>query len=303
MDMKSAASAHFWQVDHKVKQVARVSQAVVLPSPEAWDRYAWSRKYFETKPQEGYFVWIREDPECPLFTCIHLLGKHVKQNMSNVLVIEEGLQIHLSGFCGSVNPATRGGHRARGKIVLRKGVHLTYVHTHAWKGSDAVAPAYEFVLEEGVNFDYTYRLKQAPKIMDMHNTFICHKNASLKFRVLADCQDSDMKLTDTIQLNGDGAKAMTTLRFVAGKNSTIEAISRMSANAVSVGHVDCQSLMIDKRSSVSLRPEVESSHKDARLTHEASIGKVSEEQITYLRMRGLGEPEAIQLIVAGFLKL
>ena len=303
MDTKNAENAHFWQVDHTVKQIAKSNQAVVLSSPEAWKKYPWSRKYFVTKPLEGYFVWIKENPGCPLFTCINLIGKNVKQNMSNVLVIEEGLHIDLSGFCGSVQLAANREHQAKGKIVLKKGVHLKYVHTHAWKTDDVVSPSYEFVLEEGVTFNYTYRLKQAPKIMDMHNTFVCEKNASLQFQVLADCQDSQVRLTDKIQLIGKGSKAITNLRFVARKNSTIEAISHVSANAASAGHVDCQSLMIDKKSSVSLRPEVQSSNKDAQLTHEASIGKISEEQITYLRMRGLTQDEAINLIVTGFLKL
>jgi len=44
--------------------------------------------------------------------------------------------------------------------------------------------------------------------------------------------------------------------------------------------------------------------KDPRgqVTHEASIGKISEEELNYLRTRGLKEEEAVDLIVSGFLK-
>jgi Fe-S cluster assembly scaffold protein SufB len=43
--------------------------------------------------------------------------------------------------------------------------------------------------------------------------------------------------------------------------------------------------------------------KEAQITHEASIGKISEEQLNYLRSRGLNEKEAIDLIISGFLSV
>jgi len=301
--MQSAANAHFWQVDHYVKQIAKVNQAVVLPSPEAWEKYSWSRKYFESQPTEGYFVWIREDPRCPLFTCINLIGKNVKQKLSNLVVIEQGLKIDLSGFCGSLNLATHGAHEASGRIVLKKGVNLKYKHVHAWKGKDTVSPNYEFILEEGVKFDYTYQLKIAPKLMNMQTTFICGKNASVQFQVLADCENTDLTIRDNLMLAGADAKGISKLRFVVREHSTVKAISRLTATSPAVGHIDCQSLMIDKTSRVKLIPEIDCQNKEAALTHEASVGKISEEQINYLRMRGLNLDQALNLIITGFLKM
>jgi Fe-S cluster assembly scaffold protein SufB len=301
--MNDAKNAHFWLIDHRIQQIAKMNQAVVLPSRKAWDALPWCREYFSEKPLEGYFVWIREQPNCPLFTCITLLGKNVTQRLGNVVVIEEGLHINLTGFCGSMNVHTAGSHQARGKIILRKGSSLTYVHIHSWKGNDTVDPAYEFILEDGVKLDYTYQVKVSPKSMNMHNTFICGNNSSVRFRVLANCSDSNVTIQDEVLLRGVHSSGMSTLRFVVGKGSAVKAISQMSAHAPARGHVDCQSLMIDADSSVSLIPEIVCHHKDASLTHEASIGKISEEQITYLRMRGMTEKQALELIINGFLKL
>jgi len=303
MATKNAENAHFWQVDHRVKHLAKLDQALVLPSPEAWERFLWSRKYFATKPLEGYFVWIREKPLCPLFTCVNILGKNITQKLANLVVIEEGLQIVLHGFCGSLNPHTQGGHQTAGKIILKKGVNLKYTHVHAWKGQDSVEPDYEFSLEEGVKLDYTYEVKVAPKILRMQNTFICQQGSSVRFNVLADCQDTDFTIRDRLILRGEDSHGLSNLRFVARKNSTIRAISQLVATARATGHVDCQSLMLAKNSRVSLLPEIVSGHKDAELTHEAAIGKVSDEQINYLRTRGLSLDQALDLIVTGFLKL
>jgi len=64
--------------------------------------------------------------------------------------------------------------------------------------------------------------------------------------------------------------------------------------------LDCQGLLVDKDSKISLTPELICQNKLAQITHEAAIGKISEEELSYLRMRGLSEEEAINLIVSGF---
>jgi Fe-S cluster assembly scaffold protein SufB len=75
------------------------------------------------------------------------------------------------------------------------------------------------------------------------------------------------------------------------------------AKSSSTGHLDCQCLMTDKQAKVSLVPEVVCENKEAQVTHEASIGKISEEQLNYLRTRGLTEEKALNLIISGFLKI
>ena len=74
-------------------------------------------------------------------------------------------------------------------------------------------------------------------------------------------------------------------------------------NLQSKGHLDCQALITDRNAKVSLVPEVECEDKEAQVTHEASIGKVSEEQLNYLRTRGLTEEQALNLIISGFLRM
>jgi len=50
-------------------------------------------------------------------------------------------------------------------------------------------------------------------------------------------------------------------------------------------------------------PELDSSFYDVELTHEAAVGKISQEEIEYLMARGLSEEEATSLIVKGFLTI
>ena len=67
------------------------------------------------------------------------------------------------------------------------------------------------------------------------------------------------------------------------------------------GHLDCQGLVVGEKAMIRLVPSLVVKNKNALLTHEASIGKISEDELNYLRSRGLNKSEAIDLIVSGFL--
>ena len=88
---------------------------------------------------------------------------------------------------------------------------------------------------------------------------------------------------------------------MAGRNSLISADSQIRAEAEAKGHLDCQGLLIDEKAKVSMIPALVCSHKKAQITHEASIGRVSETELNYLMMRGLSEKQALDLIINGFL--
>ena len=60
-------------------------------------------------------------------------------------------------------------------------------------------------------------------------------------------------------------------------------------------------LLLSEKSSINSMPELYNKDMNAVLTHEASVGRISEEELNYLRSRGLTENETISLIVTGFL--
>jgi Fe-S cluster assembly protein SufB len=71
------------------------------------------------------------------------------------------------------------------------------------------------------------------------------------------------------------------------------------SNAVS--H-NCDALLIDPRSTTATYPYMEIQEDDATVTHEASVGKVGEEQLFYLMSRGISEGDALSMVVNGFLE-
>ena len=66
------------------------------------------------------------------------------------------------------------------------------------------------------------------------------------------------------------------------------------------GHTECDAIIMDE-ASVSAKPEINANSPDARLIHEAAIGKIAGEQLIKLMTLGLTEKEAEEKIINGFI--
>jgi Fe-S cluster assembly protein SufB len=66
--------------------------------------------------------------------------------------------------------------------------------------------------------------------------------------------------------------------------------------------VKCDALLLDAASRSDTYPTMKVDASDAQVEHEATVSKVGEEQLFYLRSRGLSENEAISMIVSGFIE-
>ena len=67
-------------------------------------------------------------------------------------------------------------------------------------------------------------------------------------------------------------------------------------------HVRCDSLILDDQSIAKTYPHLEIYENEVSAGHEATTGKISDDQIFYLRSRGLTEQEAMAMIVSGFVE-
>jgi Fe-S cluster assembly protein SufB len=70
----------------------------------------------------------------------------------------------------------------------------------------------------------------------------------------------------------------------------------------SQNYTQCDSLLIGDTCSALTIPYIKSKTKSSKCEHEATTSKVSEEQLFYLRQRGMTEENAVNLIVNGFVK-
>ena len=67
-------------------------------------------------------------------------------------------------------------------------------------------------------------------------------------------------------------------------------------------NVNCDALILDDRSASDTIPFIEIEEEHCTLAHEATVGRIGEEQLFYLMSRGIPEDEAGKLIVNGFIE-
>ena len=302
MDLQNAKNAHFWQVDNELKQITKDNNVLVLPSKEAWKKFLWTRKLFSTKPKEGYFIWVKHQPENPLTTCVTLASHGVSQNLNNLMIIEKGIKVKANVVCQATKNNLHGFHNAKGKLILKENASLDYDHIHSWGDKDFVNPEYQFILEKGSKLSYSYKNLLPPKHLKVKTDILAKENASANIDLTINAKDSKVDLDESLSLQGHNSQGVIKLRVVAREKSDIQAESSVIASAESKGHLDCQGLLVDKSAVMSLTPKLVCKNPKSQITHEASIGKISEEELNYLRMRGLKEEEAVDLIISGFLK-
>jgi len=300
--MKNVKNVHYLQVDHKVKNIFEAKEVIVLASPAAWERFKWSRKYFGKKPKEGYFVWLKKQVNFPLVTCLAIASPKISQDLRNLLVIEKGIKARANVVCSALKNNLCGIHKAKGKLILKQGASLEYNHFHKWGRKDFVSPDYEFVLGNNSRLIYNYKNLFPPENLRLKTMIFANKDSSCQINFFVNGLNSKIDMKDTIFLEGQNSQGIVRLRLVGRKNSQIKAESTIVARVAGKGHLDCQGLLVDRTAKISLVPRLICENKKAQITHEASIGKISQDQLTYLRMRGLSEREATDLIISGFLK-
>jgi len=183
------------------------------------------------------------------------------------VVIEKNVKVKIQSICSASKKNLQGKHIGYSKIILKENSELKLKHFHSWGKRDWVESSLEFFLGKGAKLSHTYKCLEIPMKLKTENNTYLKENSS-----------SNLIIT------------------ILAKNG-----GQMVANDAGTGHVDCMGLLLSENSSVQAIPELINRNKDASLTHEASVGKISEETLNYLRSRGLTENEAINLIVTGFL--
>lgn len=136
--------------------------------------------------------------------------------------------------------------------------------------------------------------------MDYETT--CKKNSVMEMTAKVNGRGDDViKLSETGNLVGEGARGVLTTRVAARENTTADVYNKLKATApYARGHVDCKEIVQDNGSANAI-PIVEVEHPLAHVTHEAAIGSVDKKQLETLMARGLSEDEGVDLIIEGLL--
>ncbi len=231
----------------------------------------------------------------------------MQDEVYNDFYVEDDCDVLIVAGCGVHNSGDKmSSHNGIHTFHIGNNSHVRYVEKHFGMGKknstrnlDPVTVAFvgknsklemEMVQLGGV----TKSIRQTTAIVGDNSSFIV-KESLLTQGV------EQVKTQFDVELKGKNSKVDVVSRSVAQGKSKQEFVSNVTGNNECFGHVECDGILSDKSQIVST-PKIVANHKDAMLTHEASIGKISEQQQIKLMTLGLTKEEAEEKIIQGFLQ-
>jgi Fe-S cluster assembly scaffold protein SufB len=317
----TSRSGTFVQMDHSVV-CSQVNQEglEVLSTDVALTKYRWLQDYWwkavpvdmdkytshaELQWTKGYFLRALPGVKSifPLQACLCLYQDNIAQNVHNVVIVEEGAELHLITGCVS-NPHIRSGlHIGVSEYYIKKGGKLTFTMIHNWSEKVAVRPRSAAIVEKNGLFLSNYICLQPVESVQLYPTaYLEGESAVTRFNsILLASPHSLLDVGSRVYLRKPRCRAEIVSRAVT-RGGNVWARGHLIGEAPSIkAHMECQGLILGKEGVIHAVPELEGCTKDVEMSHEASVGRIAGEQITYLMARGLSEAEAIATIVRGFL--
>jgi Fe-S cluster assembly scaffold protein SufB len=295
----------------------------LLSIAAALERYDWLREeYFwkavrpdldevttqchaEKNPQ-GFFIRVRQGVKIavPAQAGLFMAHGNVTQKVHNIVILEEDSELNLITGCLTLSGVSDGTHLAVSEHYLGRNAKLTNTMVHRWGAKVSVRPRSGTIVEAGGQYVSNYvSLQPAMSIESNPLTWLNGAGASAKYLTII--LGSDGATIDTggeVYLNADDTSAELAHRGVC-TGGHIYQRGLLVGNARCRAHVDCAGMVLDTKHSgfVESIPGLKALHPEARMSHEASIGKIAPEQVEYLQSRGMEEREAISMIIRGFL--
>lgn len=297
--------------------------AVVLPTSEAIRKSplarekAWSLipphkdKYVAATylygREQGYFIYVPPGVKVrePIYTCLFITRGKIAQLLHNIVIVDDGAEVNLVTGCGISDIPAGALHIGVSEFFVGKGAKLTYAMIHAWSPRAVVRPRTAVHVEEGGQYVSYYMIYSGVESIQAYPQVFLERNASAyMYSVVAGEGRGVYDIGSAAYLRGEGSNAEIISRILGKGESEVIARARLVGEAgPSKGHIECMGLVTSEKAEVSSVPELLSKSQEAILTHEAAIGKISDEQLTYLMSKGFSEEEARAMIIRGFITI
>ncbi len=293
-------------------EISGIAQA--LKKDPGLDKYLWSlldpekdqfTQSAKKAPLQGFFIQSKPGvkTEKPLQTCLHMAKEGFAQNVHNLIVAEEGSEIHIIAGCSTSEHLQSGIHIGLSEFFVKKGATLKYTMIHDWGENICVRPRTAVHVEEGGVFISNYISLKPVGSLESNPVTYLEKDATARFNsILVAGKGSYMDVGSVVELRAPGARAEIISRAIAAGGTIISRGHLKSLVPGVKGHLECKGLIL-KDGLLHAIPELSGHTPGVELSHEAAVGKIDKREIEYLMARGLDEDEAVSTIVRGFLNV
>ena len=265
---------------------------------------------------DGSFCYIPKGVRCPmeLSTYFRINEAGTGQFERTLIVAEEGSYVSYLEGCTAPMRDENQLHAAVVEIVAHKDAEVKYSTIQNWYPGDLEGKGgvYNFVTKRGIcagdnsKISWT-QLETGSAITWKYPSVILKGNHSVgEFYSVAFTKGRQQADTGTKMLHiGKNTRSTIISKGISAGESQNSYRGLVKVNAGAEGarnFSQCDSMLLGDKCGAHTFPYLEIENLTAQVEHEATTSKVGEDQIFYCNQRGIGEEEAIKLIVNGFCK-
>ncbi len=265
---------------------------------------------------DGSFVYIPKGVKCPmeLSTYFRINAKNTGQFERTLIVADEGSYVSYLEGCTAPQRDENQLHAAIVEIVVLKDAEVKYSTVQNWYpgDKDGKGGVYNFVTKraacrgDNAKVSWTQVETGSAVTWKYPSCILQGDNSCGEFYSVAITNNRQQADTGTkmIHIGKNTRSKIISKGISAGfSNQTYRGLVKVAPKAFNArNYSQCDSLLIGSTCGSHTVPYVENRCRSAVLEHEATTSKISDEQLFYCKQRGIGEEEAVSLIVNGFCK-
>ncbi|RLG21129.1 Fe-S cluster assembly protein SufB [Candidatus Micrarchaeota archaeon] len=302
----------------KVRDELAKKQIIIEAMDVALKKYDWLKEYFfnlvkydENKLtayhaanwKNGVFVWAKGKYDLPIHAYFMLLSPLYSQMEHTVVIAEPHSKIFLVEGCTAPLFIRESVHIGINEIYIKDNAELTLTKLQNWPKHVHTRPISKIVLGNNsklhlINVIYG----GGASTVEYPEIEIRGDNSKVSVESIVFTKSSKVKLGATVYVRGKQSSVVLPSKAIASEASSILIEDEIKAFSKCKGHISCDGILLDDKSEIESVPALFTKHKDAELSHEASIGRLNEEALFYLMSRGLDEETARAVLIKGFVE-
>src|SRR5512138_1298288 len=262
---------------------------------------------------DGSFCFIPKGVRCPveLSTYFRINAADTGQFERTLIVADEGAYVSYLEGCTAPKRSSNQLHAAVVELVALKGATVKYSTVQNWYAGDKEGKGgiYNFVTKRGKAFENSKiswtQVETGSAITWKYPSVILQGDNSVgEFYSVAVVNNHQQADTGTKMIHiGRNTKSNIVSKGISageGNNSYRGRVQVLPRATGARNYTQCDSMLVGNRCGAHTFPYIEVGNNTATVEHEASTSKIGEDQIFYLKQRGLSAEQAVSMIVSGF---
>lgn len=249
----------------------------------------------------GYFIKVKRGVkvEEPIMACLYMSYGGL-QAPHNIVVIEEGAEATVYTGC-TIAPEVLGLHVGISEFYVGKSAKLRFIMVHSWNRVSHVRPRTIVSVDHGGEYiSYYVNMARVKTLQTYPKVHLADDAKAFLASILLGLGKADIDAGSSVYMHGNNSGAELVSRALARDEAKIFMRALIVGEGVSRGHIDCRGLMLSDKASIQTVPELIAKNPNVMLTHEASIGRLAEDEINYLVSKGFSKEDAVSALIRGF---